>query len=109
MEQGRIHAIGFCATNFVDSVYLWNRTKRRAEALVVELQQLRQSFKNPNVEIFCTESVADCVKFADVIVTSTYTDSPFLFRSMIKNNVHINGSFLRIHKILFNIFMNYSK
>lgn len=90
-KQGRTHAIGFCATNFVDSIYLWNRTKSRAESLVVELNELRQSFKNLNVKLFCANSVDECVKDADVVVTATYTETPFLFRSMIKNNVHING------------------
>lgn len=91
-QQGRIHAIGFCSTTFVDSIYLWNRTKSKAEALVAELNGLRLGFKNPNVKINCANSVADCVKDADVIVTATYAEAPFLFRSMIKNDVHINGN-----------------
>lgn len=56
------------------------------------MNELRSSFKNPNVTIVCADSVAESVKYADVIVTATYTETPFLFRSMIKNNVHINGT-----------------
>lgn len=93
--KGRIHAIGFCATNEVKSVCLWNRTKSRAEALAVELNQLRQTFRYPNVNIVCANSVEECVRTADVIVTATFTSTPFLFRSMIKNDVHINGKFRR--------------
>ncbi|XP_055298600.1 ketimine reductase mu-crystallin [Sitodiplosis mosellana] len=89
--QGRIHAIGLCATNSVDTIHLWNRTKSRAEALAAELNQLRQSFKNPNIKIICVDTVEDGAKNADVIVTGTSTSTPFLFRSMIKTNVHINA------------------
>lgn len=70
---------------------MWNRTKCRAEALANELNQLRASFKNPEISIVCTDSVEECAKKADVIVTATYTSTPLLFRSMVKDNVHING------------------
>lgn len=72
---------------------MWNRTKSRAEALATELNQLRRTFKNPNVNIICVNSVEECVQNADVIVTATFTSTPFLKRSMIKNHVHINGNF----------------
>lgn len=92
MKQGRIHAIGLCATNSIDSIYLWNRTKSRAEALAAELNQLRPSFKNPQLQIVVADSVEGCTANADVIVTATYTSTPILLRSMIKSNVHINGN-----------------
>ncbi|XP_031627138.1 ketimine reductase mu-crystallin-like [Contarinia nasturtii] len=89
--QGRTHAIGLLSTNFVETIRLWNRTKSRAESLIAELMQLRQSFKNPNIKIECVSTVEECAKNADVIVTATFSSSPILFRSMIKNNVHINA------------------
>lgn len=92
IKQGRIHAIGLCATYFVDTIHLWNRTKSRAESLATELNQMRQSFKNPNIKVICADTVEEGAKNADVIVTGTFTSTPFLFRSMIKNNVHINGN-----------------
>lgn len=91
LTQGRIHSIGLLATNFIDSIYLWNRTESRAQTLANELNQLRSSFKNPNVKITNIDSLEESVKNADVIVTATFTSTPLLFRSMIKNNVHING------------------
>lgn len=92
LKQGRIHSIGLLSTNFIDSIYLWNRTKSRAETLSAELNQLRPSFKNPDIKIAFVDSVEECVQNADVIVTGTFTSTPLLFRSMIKNNVHINGN-----------------
>lgn len=90
--QGRIHAIGFCATNPISTIQLWNRTKERVRTLATELNQLRSTFKNPNVKIVCSNSVEECVENADVIVTTTFANAPFLFRSMVKDNVHINGN-----------------
>lgn len=82
---------------------MWNRTKNRAEALATELNELRSIFKNPTLNIVCSNSVEECVGNVDVIVTSTFATAPFLFRSMVKNNVHINGKIeikLNSHRIL---------
>lgn len=72
---------------------MWNRTKSRAESLVADLHEIRNQLKNPNVTIQCTDTVAECVRNADIIVTSTFSSTPLVFRSMIKDNVHINGNF----------------
>lgn len=64
----------------------------RARALADELLSMRDTFKNPNVNVICASSVEECVENVDVIVTSTFSSSPFLYRSMIKDNVHINGN-----------------
>lgn len=74
---------------------MWNRTIVRAGALAAELNQLRATFKNPHLKIVCANSAEECVESADVIVTSTFTSSPFLFRSMVKENVHINGNLMQ--------------
>lgn len=52
---------------------------------------MRQTFKNPNINIVCVDSVDQCAKDADVVVTATFSSTPVLARSMVKNNVHING------------------
>lgn len=78
--------------NSINSICLWNRTKSRAESLAAELNHMRQSFENPNINIICTDTVQKCVRNADVIVTATFTSTPILMRSWIKNDVHINGN-----------------
>lgn len=75
----------------INSISLWNRTKSRAESLAADLEQMRNQFKNPAIQIRCVNSVNECVRDADIIVTGTFTSAPLLFRSMIKDNVHING------------------
>lgn len=70
---------------------MWNRSKDRAEALATEMNQLRSTFKNPDLNIVCSNSVEECVENADIIVTVTFAGTPFLFRSMVQDNVHING------------------
>ena len=89
--QGRYHAIGFCTLKSFAVVYLWNRTKGKASDLLEELNDLRFQFKNRDVRIEICDSVEDCVKHADVIVTATFTATPLFNRAMIKDNVHING------------------
>lgn len=77
----------------IDSLFLWNRNKRRAENLSTELNSLRSKLKNPNVTILVFDLVEHCVRNADIIVTATYTSTPLINRAMIKKNVHINGLF----------------
>lgn len=38
-------------------------------------------------------TVEDCVRDADVIVTATYATSPLVNLKMIKTNAHINGEY----------------
>lgn len=75
----------------IDTIYLWNRTKKRAEDLATELNGLRQQFKNQNLNVVVCDSVAACVQNAGIIVTATNSSVPLVFRSMLKTNVHING------------------
>lgn len=77
----------------INSISLWNRTKSRAESLVADLNEIRNQFKNPNLTIQCANTVEECVRNADIIVTTTFSSTPLVFRSMIKDNVHINGNF----------------
>lgn len=77
--------------NCLSEINLWNRTKQRADDLAAELNQIRSQFKNQSVRINVTDSPANCVKNADIIVTATFSNTPILNRSMIKNDVHING------------------
>lgn len=85
--------MGICSMFPINSISLWNRTKSRAESLVADLNETRNKFKNPNLTIQCSNTVEECVRNADIIVTSTFSPTPLVFRSMIKDNVQINGNF----------------
>lgn len=44
------------------------------------------------VNIIVAETVEECVKDADVILTATYTGEPLVDAGMLKAGVHINGA-----------------
>lgn len=75
----------------ISTVHLWNRTNPKAVALAAELEGIKSTFRNKNLQIIVHETVGDCVGQSDIIVTATQTRSPFLFADMLKSNVHING------------------
>lgn len=79
----------------ISEIHLWNRSVSRANVLKSELESMVASFKNKNPKIFVHESVHDCVKTADIIVTATQSETPVLFGNMLKENVHINGRVIR--------------
>lgn len=85
--------MGICSMFRINSISLWNRTKSRAESLAADLNEKRNQFKNPNLTIQYSDTVEECVRNADIIVTSTFSSAPLVLRSMIKDNVHINGKF----------------
>ncbi|KAG4067706.1 hypothetical protein HA402_005478 [Bradysia odoriphaga] len=89
--QGRIHAIGISSLFGINEIHLWNRSVSTANDLKKELEGMTASFVNKNLKVFVHESVRDCVKTADIIVTATGARSPILFEDMLKENVHINA------------------
>lgn len=88
-----------CMTYSFDFVFLWNRTKTTADALIAVLKSMSSKFKNPNISIACAETIENCVRDADVIVTATFTSTPLITRDMIKKGAHINGKFNFIEEI----------
>lgn len=75
--------------NFFNKISLWNRTRSRAEALKVELNQM---FPDVSIEVF--DKSHHCIGDADIIVTATGTQTPLFCQSDIKKpNVHICGEF----------------
>lgn len=80
-----------CNTFNISTVHLWNRSKSKAVTLAAELEDVKSNFRNKEVKILVHETVHDCVRQADIIVTATNTRSPLLFANMLKTNAHING------------------
>ncbi|XP_074030641.1 ketimine reductase mu-crystallin [Leptinotarsa decemlineata] len=85
-EQGKVHAE--CFKHFFDfqEVRIWNRTPSRAHSLAEYLN------KKYNTNIYKVNvSVEECVKEADVIVSSTNSSVPVLMADWIKAGAHINA------------------
>lgn len=72
-------------------VRIWNRNKDKAEKLVQELIQLNTTAGSV---YRAYDDVKNCAEDADVIVTATFADEPFLKLDYLRANVHINGKFL---------------
>ncbi|XP_055597725.1 ketimine reductase mu-crystallin [Uranotaenia lowii] len=89
--QGEFHAIGFMKTHKFANIKLWNRTKSRAEQLKDKLIQLAPESVNPNVAVTVHDSVEDCLRNCDIIVTATSSSVPLVFKRFLKENVHINA------------------
>ncbi|XP_062554248.1 ketimine reductase mu-crystallin isoform X2 [Armigeres subalbatus] len=88
--QGEYHAIGFLNTHKFSKIKLWNRTKARSEKLMEKLRNLAPSTINSGVKVAVYDSVEECCKDCDIIVTATSTSSPLVFKRFLKPNVHIN-------------------
>lgn len=72
----------------ISEIHLWNRTVATANYLKKELESMASSFVDKNVKVFVHETVRECVKTADIIVTATGASSPILFEDMLKENTH---------------------
>lgn len=75
-------------------IKLWNRTKTRSELLKSKLVNLAPTTMSPNVVVTVHDSVEECCKDCDVIVTATSTSTPLVFKRFLKPNVHINGTYM---------------
>lgn len=99
-SQGEFHAIGFLNTHKFVEIKLWNRTKTRSELLKSKLVNITPTTMNPNVVVTVHDSVEECCKDCDVIVTATSTSTPLIFERFLKPNVHINGTYMFGFKII---------
>lgn len=75
----------------INEIHLWNRSLSKANELKKELESMAATFANKKLKVFTHETIRDCVKTADIIVTATQSTEPVLFADMVKENVHING------------------
>ncbi|XP_058464754.1 ketimine reductase mu-crystallin [Malaya genurostris] len=98
--QGEFHAIGFMNTHKFHQIKLWNRTRTRAELLKTKLIEMAAISVSPEVEISVHDSVSDCCKECDVLVTATSSNESLVFKTYLKPNSHINAIGARaIHHI----------
>ncbi|XP_058985795.1 ketimine reductase mu-crystallin-like [Musca domestica] len=85
--QGQSHAMGMCKTFNVIDIYLWNRTKSKADQLG---EKLRSEFPN-SVNVHIVETPEAACREADVVCVGTYSPTALINYSMLKHdNVHIN-------------------
>uniref|UniRef100_A0A182N296 Ketimine reductase mu-crystallin n=1 Tax=Anopheles dirus TaxID=7168 RepID=A0A182N296_9DIPT len=91
--QGMMHAVGFVRTQSmarVRTIRLWNRTPARAAQLKELLIEERKK-TDSNYSVFVCDTVEDCCRDCDVIVTATGSGEPLVYRSFLKQKVHINA------------------
>lgn len=89
--QGQSHALGMCKTYNVTDIYLFNRTKAKAEQLA---QKLQAEFPN-SLRVHVKNTPEEAVRQADVICVGTYSPTALINYSMLKTgDVHINGKYL---------------
>uniref|UniRef100_A0A182X5P3 Ketimine reductase mu-crystallin n=1 Tax=Anopheles quadriannulatus TaxID=34691 RepID=A0A182X5P3_ANOQN len=92
--QGMMHAVGFVRTQAalarVRVIRLWNRTPGRATQLKEVLTEEAKK-TGSNYSVFVCDTVEDCCRDCDVIVTATGSSEPLVYRSFLKPNVHINA------------------
>lgn len=100
--EGRAHAIGMASTFRLGAISLWNRTVSRAQQLHVDLERMRDAKQfaddaagDSPLSIRTAETVADCVRDADIIVVATYASEPLIRADMLRAAngaaVHINA------------------
>lgn len=90
--QGEIHSIAFASFfGQIKEIRLFNRSVGKRDRLFEKLNELRKTFKNPNLTITKAETVIDCVKNADLIVVATHSNIPLIRREDLKSDVHINA------------------
>ncbi|KAF5302574.1 hypothetical protein FQA39_LY10192 [Lamprigera yunnana] len=83
--QGKTHAVAFNHFFKFEEVRVWNRTAGRAEELAKELDN----------GVSCG-TAEECVKNADVVVTTTGIKDPLVKLKWLKKGVHINVSLLGV-------------
>ncbi|XP_058127368.1 ketimine reductase mu-crystallin [Anopheles ziemanni] len=92
--QGMMHAVGFVRTQpalaRLHSIRLWNRTPARANQLQATLVEEAKK-TDSNYSVFVCDTVEDCCRDCDVIVTATGSSEPLVYRSFLKQDVHINA------------------
>lgn len=85
--QGTIHAIALQRFFKFKEVRIFNKTQARAENLVAKLNA-----QTGDKGIYTvSQTVRECARNADVIVTATYATESFLKAEYLKDNVHINA------------------
>lgn len=95
--QGQSHALGMCKTFNVIDIYLWNRTKSKADQLA---SKLLSEFPN-SINVHVSETPEKAVQDADVICVGTYSPNALITYSMLKHDqIHINSKYQSIYCII---------
>lgn len=93
--QGEIHAVGFaCLFAQFKEIRFYNRTTAKRDSVVERVREFRPKFKNYDLILTKSDTVASCVQDADIIVIATNSSIPLIRKEDLKADVHINGEFL---------------
>lgn len=84
-EQGGWHAKAICLVREIDTIYLWNRTPKKAEEFAEKWEI------DPAIQIVLCETVEDAVEEADIVCTTTKGDEMVLEGEWLKEGTHLNA------------------
>ncbi|WP_174727353.1 ornithine cyclodeaminase family protein [Mesobacillus harenae] len=85
MAPGQLEAI--CAVRDIKEVYVYNRTKDKAEKFV---EDMKKGFRN-DLTYYVTSSPEEAVRKADVVATSTSSPEPVVKYEWLKKGAHVNA------------------
>lgn len=89
--QGRTAIQAICATRSLETVYLFSRTKSKAESLAQELGGKNNIPTDIRVLDNTRENVADAVRQADIIYCATTSATPLFDGNDVKPGTHVNA------------------
>lgn len=86
-KQGMTHAVAFNHYFDFNEIRLCNLEYDKAVKFAAAMNTMNKT--KPN--FFAVEKEEDCVRDADVIITTTFASAPVVKRKWVKNGVHINA------------------
>ncbi|MGM8366241.1 ornithine cyclodeaminase family protein [Virgibacillus sp. W0181] len=84
MAPGQLEAVE--AVRDITTVYVYNRTKEKAENFISDMQ-----VQFPSLEFVLKSTPKDALADADIVVTTTATDKPIVKYEWLKSGAHVNA------------------
>ncbi|KAI4456569.1 ketimine reductase mu-crystallin [Holotrichia oblita] len=88
-RKNKRHA-GDIVPNYSEEVHIWNRTYKKGEILCEELHR-QSKIQGTTKEYTPFQNLEECIKDADVIITTTSSPIPLVQYKWLKPGVHINA------------------
>ncbi len=84
--QARMQITSLMQVMNIDVLKVWGRNKNNVLLYVSEMRE-----KFPNLLVQCYDSIEDSLKDTDIIITTTYSDTPIIKSEWIKEGMHITA------------------
>lgn len=85
--------VGILAVRAIERIFLYNRTRKKAEDLAAGLHQLVREWTG---KVYVVDEADEAVRQADIVVCSTRSEQPVFSSQMLRPGMHISaiGSYL---------------